>query len=121
METCIWSYFKFGYYFQLNYNFVFQIIGKREGQWVVKFIKQLHPKWIIIDNSILSTKKKYYFKTEDNHIVFDVCPTGINNQKQTDFSKLEYERFGVGYKNNKNGRSCSKVTHYASSFFFNWL
>ena len=62
METCIWSYFKFGYYFQLTNNFVFQIIGKREEQWVVKLKKQLYPKWIIIDNSILSTKKKYYFK-----------------------------------------------------------
>lgn len=121
METCIWSYFKFGYYFQLTNNFVFQIIGKHEEQWVVKFKKQLQPKWKEIDNVILKTNNVYYFKTEDNHVFIDECPKDINNSIFTDFRKLTYERFGIRFKNNDDGRSCSKVTHYAKPFLFNWL
>ncbi len=121
MEKCIWSYFKFGFYFQLTNNFVFQLIGKREEQWRTVFKKQLKIKWIEIDNSILNSNNNYYFKTEDNHIYIDKCPNDINDNKFTDFSKLELVRFGVGYKNNQNGRSCSKVTHYAKPFLFNWL
>ena len=38
MQECKWSYFKFGYYFQLTKSNVFQIIGKdKEEQWRTKF------------------------------------------------------------------------------------
>lgn len=37
MDKCKWSYFKFGYYFQFTENNKFQIIGKKQGQWVTKF------------------------------------------------------------------------------------
>ena len=120
MEKCIWSYFIFNHYFQLSIDFKFKIIGKRQEQWRVIFQKQLHPKWKCISNAKLNPRNVYYFKCEDGNIYIDNCPKDINN-KITDFSKFHYERFGVGYSNNNNGRSSSNVIEYAKPFLFNWL